>query len=748
MALFVSHREKEPRRHAFGAESLPEKGGSSKSKKNGGNSRTPQGKTEAVQGDEGMLETHAEAESRATPEEEGMGGFGDKESQARKDQRMQTLNPRTASSPSSLIVQPFVPRWFSQPQQFQRQIRENLIPLQDVPVIHPKLRKKLQANGIASLFPVQAEVIPAILDCGPNGALAGRGGYPPSDICVSAPTGSGKTLAFIIPVVQALLDRVVCHVRALAVLPTKELAQQVAKIFNIYTDGTGLKVVQLTGQKSFVKEQESLVETRLMGLRSLADIVVATPGRLVDHLQQSPQFSLRELRFLIIDEADRMIDNMHQDWLQQVVEAVHRPEAGSGPSGLFRRVQPSPCTAARTNLEDGGQTKRAAGFSGGRFSLPCFPFQGLLPPAPSAEAPLLSHSDTEPREAAGLGLYQPRLFMPVQSGKGSDVLGSQPCVSEKYLLPEGLSVSVLPWILFVSFVPSEEEPLPRKMAVLKVVILGCHQKESNRAGTRSISFSGFGDQTPLFSSFEGGIDTSSAVARVVNKWVIHKRIKSLNRHWKPIAVKDMKQNFYPLWLLTGLDKLFRIFCSRQYYVPCSLNWKPLFLLHFLVRLKFSQVLCFTNSKETSHRLFLLIQAFGGVKVAEFSSKLSPSKRKATLKEFEQGKIQLLISTDATARGIDFGGVKCVISYDAPQFIRTYIHRVGRTARAGKAGLAFSLLLKRQEHRFLKMLKDAGLPELQPQLVKSTSIQPLFQEYEAALAKLAQTVKEEQVGKRS
>ncbi|XP_026538662.1 ATP-dependent RNA helicase DDX51 [Notechis scutatus] len=601
-----SHREKEPRRPTFGAESLPEKDGSSKRKKNGGNSRTPQGKTEAVQGDEGMLETHPE--SRATPEEEGMGGFGDKESQARKDQRMQTPNPRTASSPSSMIVlgpsdqrnlhkvQPFVPRWFSQPQQFQRQIRENLVPLQDVPVIHPKLRKKLQANGIASLFPVQAEVIPAILDCGPNGALAGRGGYPPSDICVSAPTGSGKTLAFIIPVVQALLDRVVCHVRALAVLPTKELAQQVAKIFNIYTDGTGLKVVLVTGQKSFVKEQESLVETTLTGHRSLADIVIATPGRLVDHLQQSPQFSLRELRFLIMDEADRMIDNMHQDWLQQVVEAVHRPERGSGPGGLFRRVQPSPCTAARA-------------------CSPRLPLQRLLFSATLTQ---------NPEKLQRLGLYQPRLFAPVQSGKGSDGLGSPSCVSEKYILPEGLS---------------------------------------------------------------------------------------------------------------------------HYYVPCNLNWKPLFLLHFLVRLKFTQVLCFTNSKETSHRLFLLIQAFGGVKVAEFSSKLSPSKRKVTLKEFEQGKIQLLISTDATARGIDFGGVKCVISYDAPQFIRTYVHRVGRTARAGKAGLAFSLLLKRQEHRFLKMLKDAGLPELQPQLVKSASLQPLLQQYEAALAELAQTVKEEQVGKR-
>ncbi|MEE6528009.1 hypothetical protein FKM82_029860, partial [Ascaphus truei] len=94
-------------------------------------------------------------------------------------------------------------------------------------------------------------------------------------------------------------------------------------------------------------------------------------------------------------------------------------------------------------------------------------------------------------------------------------------------------------------------------------------------------------------------------------------------------------------------------------------------------------------------LFLLIRSFGSLTVAEFSSRLSPGERKRTLKEFEQGKLRLLISTDATARGIDVKGVTCVINYDAPQFIRTYIHRVGRTARAGKAGLAFTMLLKVQ-----------------------------------------------------
>ncbi|XP_048370646.1 ATP-dependent RNA helicase DDX51 isoform X2 [Sphaerodactylus townsendi] len=551
------------------------------------------------------LESHLDSGCTAAGEKGDT--LGETDSQRREEQK--TLSQRQVVPSSHMIVlgtsdqkavqkvQPFLPQWLAQPKLVQKRIKDNLVPLQNIPEIHPKLRKKLQANAIESLFPVQAEVIPAILESTSGGFLTSRHGYQPSDICVSAPTGSGKTLAFVIPVVQALLERVVCQVRVLAVLPTKELAQQVSKVFNIYTDGTGLRVVQLTGQKSFVKEQESLVEKTLTGFRSLADIVVATPGRLVDHLQQSPQFSLRELRFLIIDEADRMIDSMNQDWLSQVVKAVYGPDEGTGPGRLFRRAPQEPITAARAFF-------------------PQIPLQKLLFSATLSR---------DPEKLQQLGLYKPRLFTSVYAKAQPDGTEMQQEMEKKYTLPEGLS---------------------------------------------------------------------------------------------------------------------------QYYVPCNLRSKPLLLLHFLLRMKFSRVLCFTNSKETSHRLFLLIRAFGGVKVAEFSSRLSPGERKRALKEFEQGKIQLLISTDATARGIDIGGVKYVISYDAPQFIRTYVHRVGRTARAGKAGLAFTMLLKVQERKFLKMLKEGGLPELEQQLVKSENLKPLLQQYEEALAELRNVVKEEQAMKRS
>uniref|UniRef100_A0A8C5LJH6 ATP-dependent RNA helicase n=1 Tax=Leptobrachium leishanense TaxID=445787 RepID=A0A8C5LJH6_9ANUR len=491
-------------------------------------------------------------------------------------------------------VQPVLPHWLSQPNLVQRDIKQNLVPIEDVPGLHSKLVKKLEANKVKSFFPVQAEVIPAILESTCHGFLLGRGGYRPSDICVSAPTGSGKTLAFVVPIVQCLLQRVVCEVRALVVLPTKELAQQVCKVFNTYVDGTGLKVVMITGQKSFPKEQESLVQRMAYGFCSLADILVSTPGRLVDHIQQTEGFNLRHLRFLVIDEADKMIDSMNQDWLYHVTKAVFQTHIGTSKM-LFSRKEPGILTAAS--------------------SFHCqTPLQKLLFSATLTQ---------NPEKLQQLGLYQPRLFTSTYKASGTDPHYTSN--NGSYSLPEGLT---------------------------------------------------------------------------------------------------------------------------QYYIPCNMNSKPLILLHFLLSLRFTRVLCFTNSKDASHRLFLLIKGFGDINVAEFSSRLSPGERKKTLKEFEQGKLQLLISTDATSRGIDIDGVKCVINYDAPQFIRTYIHRVGRTARAGTAGLAFTMLLKVQEQRYFNMLRDAGAPELKKQLVKSENLKQYVPRYEEALIQLQRVIKDERAQKRS
>uniref|UniRef100_A0A6I8NHI3 ATP-dependent RNA helicase n=1 Tax=Ornithorhynchus anatinus TaxID=9258 RepID=A0A6I8NHI3_ORNAN len=465
-------------------------------------------------------------------------------------------------------VQPFLPQWLAEPSRVRKSVTEDLVPIRDIPGIHPDVQKKLEANGISSYFPVQAAVIPVVLESATHGFLVGRGGYRPRDICVSAPTGSGKTLSFVIPVVQVLSERAVCHIRALVVLPTKELAQQVSKVFHTYTEQTALRVALITGQKPLAKEQELLVQETDTGYRSLADIVVATPGRLVDHIDQTPGFSLRQLRFLVIDEADRMIDSMQQSWLPRVMAAVFGGTGSGGPGELLQRTAPGVITAASS-------------------CRPQMPLQKLLFSATLTR---------NPEKLQQLGLYQPRLFSATGTREG-------PAGDGKYTFPAGLS---------------------------------------------------------------------------------------------------------------------------HYYVPCSLSSKPMLVLHLLHQEDFPRVLCFTNSRENSHRLFLLIQAFGGVKVAEFSSRFGPGQRKLILKQFEQGKIQLLISTDL------------VINYDAPHYIRSYVHRVAGGASpvsppASRVGHPGAEVPAHAPGR-------AGAPALQPYPIRRELLEPLVPQYQAALATLQETIK--------
>lgn len=96
----------------------------------------------------------------------------------------------------------------------------------------------------------------------------------------------------------------------------------------------------------------------MTGYCSLADIIVATPGRLADHISKTPGFSLTQLRFLIVDEADRMIDDMHQNWLNQVVKAAFQAENEAGSNTLFQRTKPGPVTAA--SYADPGPREAAA----------------------------------------------------------------------------------------------------------------------------------------------------------------------------------------------------------------------------------------------------------------------------------------------------------------------------------------------------------------------------------------------------
>ena len=127
------------------------------------------------------------------------------------------------------------------------------------------------------------------------------------DLLVCAPTGSGKTIAYVLPIIQALENRIIPQTRALILLPSRDLALQVYNIFiDLLSSSSSslhsppLRVAICLGKSSFDQEHRNLLHPFPV------DIIISTPGRLVDHLNAN--LPLFHLQYLIIDEADRLLN--------------------------------------------------------------------------------------------------------------------------------------------------------------------------------------------------------------------------------------------------------------------------------------------------------------------------------------------------------------------------------------------------------------------------------------------------------
>lgn len=208
-------------------------------------------------------------------------------------------------------VDMMLPPWLAHPTIISNDLStESSTSIADLSYINDDVKEILTKMGIAKLFPVQSAVIPWILNVNKKPTP-----FRPRDICVSAPTGSGKTLAYAIPIVQMLLNRVERKVRALIVLPVNELAVQVMKVLKKLCETTRLSCVLLTKFVPFETEQFSLVGQCDGEHYSKADIVIATTGRLVEHIHSTKGFSLKSLKYLVMDEADRIMEQIHNNWL-------------------------------------------------------------------------------------------------------------------------------------------------------------------------------------------------------------------------------------------------------------------------------------------------------------------------------------------------------------------------------------------------------------------------------------------------
>ncbi|KAF2542964.1 hypothetical protein F2Q68_00030579 [Brassica cretica] len=349
--------------------------------------------------------------------------------------------------------------------------------LETLPSLHPRLKEALEKMGISSLFPVQVAVWHETI---------GPGGFE-RDVCVNSPTGSGKTLSYALPIVQTLSSRAVRCLRALVVLPTRDLALQVKGVFDAIAPSVGLSVGSAVGQSSIAGDIAQLIKTPKLDAgicydpedisqnleSSAVDILVATPGRLMDHINNTKGFTLEHLRYLI----------------------------------------------------------------------------------------------------------------------------------------------------------------------------------------------------------------------------------------------------------------------------CETGVKPVYLVGLLKSLEGEKCIVFTSSVETTRRLCKLLNFFGDsmIKAKEYSGGLNQAVRSKELKAFRKGDIQVLISSDALARGMDVELVTNVINYDMPQYPKTFIHRAGRTARAGRAGRCFTLLGDHEVRRFSNLLKKVGNASCPIYPIPPDLFGPVRAIYEPALAKLKESV---------
>src|SRR4051795_9769237 len=194
--------------------------------------------------------------------------------------------------------------------------REEFVPFSSLK-LHPSLHKSIKELGFARPTPVQAEAIPA--------ALEGR------DVLACAQTGSGKTAAFLLPILQRLLDKARGRTRALVLAPTRELAEQILEEFNTFATHTPLTGAAIYGGVGMGPQEHAM--------RTGVDVLIATPGRLLDHMR-APYGKLRHLEYLVLDEADRMLDMGFLPDIRRVLK--HLPPTAKRQTLFFSATMPPP----------------------------------------------------------------------------------------------------------------------------------------------------------------------------------------------------------------------------------------------------------------------------------------------------------------------------------------------------------------------------------------------------------------------
>lgn len=166
-----------------------------------------------------------------------------------------------------------------------------------------RLIEGIEAIGFETATPVQEQVIPPIMEG--------------SDIIASAQTGTGKTAAFLLPIINKIASFHPCeHIQAMVIVPTRELAVQIEQQmegFSYFTPVSSMAIYGGGDGASFSRERQALVEG--------TEVVICTPGRMIAHLNMG-YVDMSQLKFLVLDEADRMLDMGFHDDIMKIISFI------------------------------------------------------------------------------------------------------------------------------------------------------------------------------------------------------------------------------------------------------------------------------------------------------------------------------------------------------------------------------------------------------------------------------------------
>lgn len=506
----------------------------------------------------------------------------------------------------------------------------------------------LRSKGFHEAFAVQAAVLPLLLP-GPQ--------QKPGDILISAATGSGKTLSYVLPMIQDISHSTVTRLRGLIVMPTRELVSQAREVCEACTSAFSsggrkrVKIGTAVGNETFKVEQANLMEKtyqydpkqyheqeRRKNARwessdagtddegepffddeivsplpghviepvSKVDILICTPGRLVEHLKSTPGFTLQYIKWLIIDEADKLLDQSFQQWINIVMSSL---------------------AAGRTAVQHNRDRVRKI---------------------------ILSATMTRDLgQLTSLKLYRPKLVVLEGSSAGEDDRKT----SQAHVLPSGL----------VEFaIKVDDEDL--KPLYLMEILTGNDMIDESKT-----IFDTDSDSGSSFDSSSGSHSDSDSSSEDDSSSDDSSESKSGST-----SACDSKAESDPIESSTPNPK------SKS-----KSKIEPL-----LPSNESHGVLIFTKSNESAirlSRLLALIHPSYANTIGTLTSATRSSERKASLTAFSRGKLQILVASDLVSRGLDLPDLAHVINYDVPTSITNYVHRVGRTARAGRQGHAWTLI---------------------------------------------------------